>query len=280
MLLNIAMRPTPEAGHLHQSSLTPPQITPYEKAIRIRIWWGVLITDYWTSIAYGTLPHTSKRFYDVPMPTLDSLASPKATPALRTASTCFIHLCALTELLGDILPLVYEVNPDRVELSGSVEKLKRRLNELERGLPEWLPLPKKPGTSNLWFCFLSMRLLLSRVTLRAAVLEGDTTTQLKDARLDELRASSSAVLDFVLSLIEHNFLDFWLPYATHLLVHAVTVSLRCTVETQDLDVRNACIARLERTIAHIQHAREHYDWDVRDSTFLLHFALYTYSRNF
>ncbi|KAF2687602.1 C6 transcription factor-like protein [Lentithecium fluviatile CBS 122367] len=235
-------------------------ITSYEKAIRIRIWWGVLITDYWTSIAYGTLPHISKRFYDVPMPTPESLVSPKATAAQKYASTCFIHLCGLTELLGDILPLVYEVKPDRVELSGSVERLKMRLNELERQLPEWLPLPKKPGTSNLWFCFLSMRLLLSRVTLRAAILEGDDN--LKDARLDELRAASSAVLDFVLSLVEHNFLDFWLPYATHLLVHAVTVSLRCTVETQDLDLRNACITRLERVMAHIQHAREHYDWDI------------------
>jgi hypothetical protein len=243
-----------------RSPLTCHQITPYEKATRIRIWWGVLITDYWTSIAYGTLPQISKRFYDVPMPTLESLGSAKASPAQRTASTCFIHLCALTELLGDILPLVYEISPDRVELSGSVRKLKWRLEDLERRLPEWLAHPKKIGTSNLWFCFLSLRLLLSRVTLRAAVLEGDT--QLKDARLDELRASSSAVLDFILSLVEHNFLDFWLPYATHLLVHAVTVALRCTVETQDLDVRNACISRLERVIAHIQHAREHYDWDV------------------
>ena len=194
------------------------------------------------------------------MPTLDSLTSPKATSAQRMASTCFIHLCGLTELLGDILPLVYEVNPDRIELSHSVEQLKERLNGLERRLPEWFPLPGMPGTSNLWFCFLSMRLLLSRVTLRAAILEGDTGR--KDARLDDLRASSSAVLDFVLSLVEHNFLDFWLPYATHLLVQAVTVSLRCTVETQDLDIRNACVQRLERVIAHIQYAREHYEWDV------------------
>jgi hypothetical protein len=121
-----------------------------------------------------------------------------------------------------------------------------------------------------------MRLLLSRVTLRAAILEGDT--QLKDARLDELRVSSSAVLDFVLSLVEHNFLDFWLPYATHLLVQAVTVSLRCTVETQDLDVRNACVDRLERVIAHIQHAREHYEWDVRYTLFYYSSLLYTCSR--
>jgi hypothetical protein len=247
-----------------------PQITPYEKAVRIRIWWGVLITDYWTSIAYGTLPHISKRFYDVPMPILSSLVSSKATPAEIYASTCFIHLCGLTELLGDILPLVYEVNPDRVELKHAVERLKPRLNELERQLPEWFPLPRKPGSSNLWLCFLSMRLLLSRVTLRAAILEGDTA--LGQQRLDELRAASSEVLDFVLSLVEHNFLDFWFPYATQLLVHAVTVGLRCAVETKDERVRNECVGRLERVIGHIKWARDQYDWDVSFLIFLRAFS--------
>ncbi|KAF2635810.1 hypothetical protein P280DRAFT_493500 [Massarina eburnea CBS 473.64] len=236
-------------------------ITSNEKSIRIRCWWGVLITDYWSSIAYGVLPHTSKRFYDVPKPSLDLLLPPKATTLQKYATTCFVHLCGLTELLGEILPLVYEIAPDRVALSAEVERLKTRLNELERELPEWLPLPKKPGTSNLWFCFLSMRLLLSRVTLRVAILEGDSG--LEKRRLDELRAASSAVLEFVLWLRQSQFLDFWLPYATHLLVHAVTVSLRCSVEIDNVEVRNASVSQLQRVMEHIRHARDSYDWDVR-----------------
>lgn len=176
----------------------------------------MLITDYWTSIAYGVLPHTSKRFYDVPKPTVDMLLPGRATAAQRFATTCFVHLCSLTELLGDILPLVYEIDPDDVVLSDSVERLKVRLNELENQLPEWLPLPNKPGSSNLWFCFLSMRLLLSRMTLRAAHLKGDAG--LEKVRLDELRSTSSEVLDFILDLGQSQFLDFWFPYATHLIV--------------------------------------------------------------
>jgi hypothetical protein len=123
-----------------------------------------------------------------------------------------------------------------------------------------MPLPNQPGSSNLWMCFLSIRLLLARVTLRSAVLEGDSS--LGRDRISQLRTASSAVLDFVLSLGESQFQDFWLPYVTHLLVHAITVSLRCTVETQDPDIRNTSVARLQRVIAHIQFARDNYDWDI------------------
>ena len=70
------------------------------------------------------------------------------------------------------------------------------------------------------------------------------------------------MLDFLLSLGELQFQDFWLPYVTHLLVHAITVSLRCTVETQDPETRNTSVNRLQRVIAHIQFARDNYDWDL------------------
>lgn len=112
----------------------------------------------------------------------------------------------------------------------------------------------------LWLCFLSIRLILARITFRSAILDGDST--LGRARMDQLRIASSAVLDFIISLGETQFHDFWLPYATQILVHAITVSLRCTVETQDPDVRNTSVSRLQRVIAHMQHARDNYDWDI------------------
>ena len=261
-------------------------ITETEKLNRIRSWWGVLITDYWTSIAYGVLPHIGKRFYDVPLPTIESLMPSRATPGQRCATVSFVHLCALTELLGDILPLVYEINPDRTTLGDTVESLRAQLKKLEDQLPEWLPLPNKPGTSNLWFCFLSVRLLLSRVHLRAAILSDNTA--LEKTRLDELRQTSTAILDYICFLGQSQFQDFWLPYATQLLVHAVTVSLRCAVETSNVEQRMASVSTLERFIAHIQHARDNYDWDVSLYTHLpplsspsaKFYIAYTYSSKF
>ncbi|KAF2005820.1 C6 transcription factor-like protein [Amniculicola lignicola CBS 123094] len=235
-------------------------ITDHEKATRIRLWWGVIITDYWGSVAYGTPPHIAKGAYDVPIPDIDSLISVKATTAQKYASTCFIHLCALTELLGDILPLVYHIKPIPEKLEKRVQKLKDVLSDLESQLPEWVPLPNRTGSSNLWFCLLSVRVLLNRVALRAAMLTSDTTLQA--SRLGELRSSSTAVLDFVLSLGESQFQDFWLPYTAHMLVLSVMVSLRCAVEAPEAEVRSASISKLERVIIHIQHAKDTYDWDL------------------
>jgi hypothetical protein len=112
----------------------------------------------------------------------------------------------------------------------------------------------------LWLCFLSIRLILARVTFRSAILDGDSS--LGRARMSQLRIASSAVLDYILSLGEPQFQDFWLPYATQILVHAITVSLRCTVETQDAEIRNTSVTRLQRVIAHMQFARDNYDWDI------------------
>ncbi|KAF2659502.1 C6 transcription factor-like protein [Lophiostoma macrostomum CBS 122681] len=248
-----------QAFGLHRDP-TKWEISDQEKSTRIRLWWGVLITDYWASIAYGAPPHVRKGFYDVPMPTLELLLPSKTTMNQQYASTCFIHLCAVTELLGDILPLLHTIGPDPEEFSRNIEKLKVVLNDLESKLPKWLPLPDRPGSSNLWFCFLSMRLLLCRVALRAAVLLNNA--ELERSRLDELRTCSSDVLEFILILGESQFLDFWLPYATHLLVLAMMVSLRCSVEAQNTEIRNQAIERLQRVLEHIQHAYDNYDWDI------------------
>lgn len=234
----------------------------HEKQSRIRVWWGVLITDYWSSIAYGAPPHIAKGYYDVPIPTLDSLLCGlgKVTVGQKCAFTCFINLCALTELLGDILPLVHGLRVDPNELYRSVEQKKIELEDLGTRIPEWLPHPNRPGSSNLWFFFLSIKLVLSRVALRAAVLLGDVNLEKK--RLEELRAASSAVLDFVLNLGEAHFQDFWLPYVTHMLVMAIMVSLRCTVEAHDPEIRMTSFARLQSVMDHIQHAFDNYDWDI------------------
>ena len=235
-------------------------ITENEKSVRIRLWWCCLITDHWGSIAYGAPPYISKGYHDVPRPTVSSLISTKATAQQRYATTCFVHLCVLTELVGDILPLVYQIAPDRGHLSREVDRFKRELTDLERQLPDWLHLPNRAGSCMLWLCFLSVKLILARITFRAAILDGVST--LSRERMDQLRTASSAVLDFILMLGEAQFQSFWLPYATQIIVHAITVSLRCTVETQDPGIRTACVSRLERTITHLQHARDQYDWDI------------------
>ncbi|CAI6335050.1 unnamed protein product [Periconia digitata] len=253
-------------------------ITSPEKVARIRTWWGVLITDHWSSLAHGVPPQISKRFYDVPRPTIATLLPSTfpdgrigPTDTQKHATANFVHLCALTELLGEVLPLVYQVQPLVSDLDSvshpavpdqAIQDSKTRLSILEHQIPPWRSQVSSPGLSNLWFCFLSTRLLLSRVTLRAAVVRGDVTRKL--AGLRELHSAAKGVLEFILRLGQIEFRDFWFPYATHLLVQAVTVSLRCTLETESSEARQVSVSMLQRVLDHIRYARDTYDWDIAD----------------
>jgi hypothetical protein len=120
------------------------KITENERSVRIRLWWSVLISDSWSSVAYGAPPHITKGYYDVPLPTVSSLISHKATPQQKQATTCFVHLCALTELVGLILPLLFQIEPDRMQLSREVAHFKRELNNLEAKLPACTSTPLNP----------------------------------------------------------------------------------------------------------------------------------------
>jgi hypothetical protein len=98
------------------------------------------------------------------------------SPARMEAAKCFIALCTLTEILGDILPLVY----DRRQRSGTeVSKVLRRL---ETDLDNWedsepaisvlrdrgggLPVS---GSSNLRLGFLSAKMLICRIAFRVSL---------------------------------------------------------------------------------------------------------------
>jgi hypothetical protein len=163
--------------------------------VRIRLWWGIVIHDRWylpfthskrnrrhfsrASFAHGVPPNINKTNYNVPLPTLDDLKSTglSSTCQLRSAET-FISLCSLSEVLGDILPLVYDLqmNPQK-DTAKRLRKLEVDLDHWEEDLPEWLHLadrrPLKPvvsGSSSLQLGFLAVRLLIRRIKLHVSSL--------------------------------------------------------------------------------------------------------------
>lgn len=86
----------------------------------------------------------------------------------------FIHLCSLTKILEDILSIVYALRPVEDETWKSIRKLEYLLDAWEDNLPGHL-MPEVQdkgyqldinGSTNLWFCYLSLKLLLYRVSLR------------------------------------------------------------------------------------------------------------------
>jgi hypothetical protein len=90
----------------------------------------------------------------------------------------FISLCSLSEILGDILPLIYDLDMStHKNLAKKMRRLDVDLDNWEDGLPEWLqsshgkPLsPVVSGSSNLQLSLLAVRLLLHRIRLHVTLI--------------------------------------------------------------------------------------------------------------
>lgn len=126
------------------------------------------------SYGHGVPPQIAKNQYDVPLPTVDVLVP----QALRTtervrAAHCHIALCRLTEILGELLPLVYGLQAKFPrETSKKLRQIRTDLDMWEDSLPDWLKSPvadsetRIAGASSLQLAFLAAKMLVSRVELK------------------------------------------------------------------------------------------------------------------
>lgn len=92
------------------------------------------------------------------------------TPAAET----FPYLCWLTKLLGELLPIIYSLRTNNTEHWKQIRRTECALDDWIDALPDCLnPVNKPasqafavPGASSLWFCYLSLKLVLNRLALR------------------------------------------------------------------------------------------------------------------
>ncbi|KAH7089031.1 fungal-specific transcription factor domain-containing protein [Paraphoma chrysanthemicola] len=246
------------------------KVTRHEKNVRIRLWWGVLIHDYWSSMSHGMPPTVSSRYYDTPPVTLDIFATSSFSNENQNVLSTFVFLCELTRILGEILPCVYEIGlrPDEIY---------RRLRKIDCALDDWLDTlpsslrldtltggPRVNGTSNLWFAYLSIKLLACRLLYRATLKDDTQSQEARQYRLTQLREASLEVVNYVSSLNHDHFQEFWLPYTSYLLVTAATILLRCTIECGDLNTKASNVAKLVEFRISLQKARDESAWDLAE----------------
>ncbi|KAF3918496.1 hypothetical protein ABW21_db0205396 [Orbilia brochopaga] len=277
--------------------------TPSEKEMRVRMWWCVFIIDSWSSLSYGTPPNITKGCYDVRLPErcaagyVHSNNSPKTGSSNGAATnsngshqlTCccsrsFYSLCSLTRILAEMLPMVYHLDPDLVTLQTTLSTTGAMLLEWEEEvaaapLPPDSPAAKDNSKSNLQFCYLSVKLLFSRLSLRAAWLQkqgsanaSTNATISTDSAVKSnihdwllgLQISATRVLEFVTKLTPLQLQEFWLPYTSHLLVVATMILLRCAVETENQAIKIACAATLISFKDALELHRDNYAWELGD----------------
>ncbi|KAK0125424.1 hypothetical protein ONS96_009267 [Cadophora gregata f. sp. sojae] len=193
-------------------------IPQQEKGLRIRLWWGVLIHDRWGSFAHGTPSNISSRHYDVPIPTLEMLL-PESSVSMdhRRSSESFIALCKLTEILGQALPLVYDLEGNSPkDTSKVIRRIEVDLDKWEDSLPDYLSSISSragvSGSSSLHICYLSLKMLICRISLHAISQQGSTEAiEAYRFRQVESRNAAQAIVDFITSLKTFHLAEFWLP---------------------------------------------------------------------
>ncbi|QMW30216.1 hypothetical protein G4B84_005551 [Aspergillus flavus NRRL3357] len=239
-----------------------------EKSLRIRLWWAVVIHDRWSSFAHGISPTITKSRYDVPIPMLEDIITDSNQSDTRIkAANSFIHLCTLTEILGEVLPLVYDLTFNPEETWKQIRRLETNLDDWEDRLPSYLRRdnnenPRVSGSSSLQLSYLAVRLLLKRISLHATTLSTDID-RLQSTRyhLSQLRKSAQEIVNYVCSLTKAQLQEFWLPYTAHHLILTVIIFLRCTIESTDKTIISTCKTSLQHLWTKLQTTAED-GWDL------------------
>ncbi|EYE94458.1 Zn(II)2Cys6 transcription factor [Aspergillus ruber CBS 135680] len=254
-------------------------ISPLEKRFRIRIWWLVNVHDSWCSLAYGTPPQINRAQHDVPFPKLEDFCDSNTTPDQKAASSIFITLTTLTDILGRYLEHIYQVSkinhpyPPEMQSATYFEHI---LSKWEESLPDDIRRLvlrgthlNAPGAANFRLAYLAVKLLLRRIQLdldtkdAAVHVEEDITTS--PFYLQAQRAAED-IVHLVQELDESHFRGFWIPVNAFSLTSATTFLLRSglRMRTSTSTSGNAPL-RIAREMTSTLHShRLRFSWDIAD----------------
>ncbi|KAJ9396058.1 transcriptional regulator family: Fungal Specific TF [Paecilomyces variotii] len=249
-----------------------------QKSLRVRTWWGVLIHDTWASLSHGTPPHIHSSQWDVLLPDIDSLlmgtvsTADSFPDAWMQGAKSFIALCGLTEILGDILALVYTLKPSREHnCLKSLRRLEAKMDEWEDNLDTWLRpgildfQKMAPGALNLQLSSLAVKMCISRIALQETVHRDDNDDwEARRYYLSKCRKTAQAIINFVLSLNRTEIDAFWLPYSAYHFASAVTLILRCALETEDDNTARECVTSAKDLLDFLRAAKHNWNWDLGD----------------
>lgn len=243
-------------------------ISPSEKAFRIRIWWLVVILDRWSSLAYGTPLLVHRVQHDVPIPTKEILCPPDASQSQIAGTSIFVALLTLTEVLGRYLEHIYHVaKPPNIESSPMPVDFEAILTNWEDTLPDNAMRRlvmrgnnlENPGAANLRLSYLSVKLLLSRIS-------SDPSISLPNVNHSRLQAQRVAeeVVHLVEEVAPPQLSGFWLPTNAFALTSATTFLLRSALRPVASANRNTALELAKEMIGALKTHRRYHAWDLAD----------------
>lgn len=248
------------------------KIAEPEKRLRWKVWWAILIHDRWLNFAQGTPPHINKAHYDVPMPTVELLAGNRINiETHHRAAQCYIELCRLTEIIGDVLPLIYHIRSGNDGVAAEqTSRSEIELNRFNHSRPRWIDYlnfdaekrPQVPGLVNLHLSYLAVRMLLRRIAWHEICQREQNPSP---SWLESCLDAAENIVRLLCSLCPSDLFGFWLPYNAHHFASAVTLLLRCGLQTSDSLVRRRSMSSARTLVDCLRRYKDEYNWDMAET---------------
>jgi hypothetical protein len=131
-----------------------------------------------SSLARGIPPLIVSSQYDVSVPTADALCGAADQNKARkvAAAECFVWLCKFTTITQQVLRIAFDLRSSTTDaVTKTLRQRQVELDTWEDAFVQWKTECSSqmeirvPGASNLWLCFLTIKMLLCRIALHVCV---------------------------------------------------------------------------------------------------------------
>ncbi|WVQ80940.1 hypothetical protein IAT38_003047 [Cryptococcus sp. DSM 104549] len=270
----------------------------WERSVRKRSWWALLILDKWISMAYGRPSLIHKNNRSVPLPTLDDTDwgefQPDEDSFAEESMASFIGHCEIALVIEIMLDKFYSQEAQRRTSAATVDDLRElsgQLDALQARIPtclKWAPGEKAGSVATGIRCFqltlLGVRVLIARLYV----------TSHQDQQ--QIRPAEAQSMDVALKLCEHfvvfmeelrpetDYETFWLPHCAFLVSTCLGLLLRIAVrvylqQSRPEGLRHSISQKLlqwspqaadlvKRLVANLRQAKQMHKWEVAETAML------------
>jgi len=246
-------------------------IPKWEKSLRRRIWWCLLIHDKWRGLLHGRTSLIHRSTYNVSLPTLDDAEDRSMSADEVTSFNSFIAMCRLNEILDEFITIFQPERdplPDRPTQLAHLENLGQQLANLEHSSPIILHIsntcssaPLPTGVRSFQLSLLAMGTHLIKRTIEA--IEPRLSSQ-RRAALRGAFDHCTTLVHFVECFKPEEMGGFFMQYSAHHLSICGALILRIAIQSKvtDPELSTRSCALITRFVSSLLMQHHSYHWDV------------------
>ncbi|WWC66767.1 uncharacterized protein I206_100672 [Kwoniella pini CBS 10737] len=274
----------------------------WERSVRKRVWWALLVLDKWISMIHGRPSLSTKSNRSVTMPTLDdtdwgefsSSSRPEEDDKIERSMASFIGQCEIALIIEEMLEKFYSQEAQRrssIIFQDDLKDLSANLDALQARLPDYLTWsenetvfrPLAPGILCFQMTFLGIRVLIARLY----VTSHHDQQYIRSAEMRSVEVGLGICQEFVRFLEqlspEQDYNTFWLPHCSFLIstclglllriavrlhTQKATTSIPSTIKDLSNKFTNKSISLIRDLFINLKIAKDVHQWELAETALI------------